>query len=372
MDKKRALLLGGTGAMGVRLQALLADRFAVTVTSRSERESTAAVTFVKGNAKDTRFLKEILAEKWDVIVDFMVYSTGQFQKRVELFLNATDQYVYFSSARVFADAGENRICEESPRLLDTVDDQDYLATDEYALAKARQEDILTGSGRTNWTIVRPTLTYNTSKLQLGAYEKENWLYRALKGRSIVFSKDLLDITSTMSHGDDVAQGVAALAGRPEALGQSYNIMGVKTITWAEVLGVYLDVLEKHLGKRPNVVITERCTNLQLPSAQYKLKYGRYFHRYYDSSKIGSFVDNTQWVAAREGLAQCLTDFLAAPRFGKPDWRKEALIDRAAKEKTPLSEIKGSYNRFTYICYKYNLRWLHALAEKAINGIKKHR
>lgn len=369
MDKKRALLLGGTGAMGVRLQTLLADRFAVTVTSRSKRESTAAVTFVQGNAKNIGFLKEILTEKWDVIVDFMVYSTDQFQKRVELFLDATDQYVYFSSARVFADAGEDRISEESPRLLDTLDDPDYLATDEYALAKARQEDILTGSGRTNWTIVRPTLTYNTSKLQLGAYEKENWLYRALHGRSIVFSKELLDITSTLSHGDDVAQGVATLAGRSEALGQAYNIMGVKTVKWSEVLEVYLDVLEKHLGKRPNVVFTEQCTNLQLPGTIYKLKYGRYFHRYYDSSKIASLVDNTRWTEPREGLEQCLTAFLENPRFGKPDWRKEALIDRAAKEKTPLSEIKGSYNRFTYICFKYNLRWLHALAEKTIKILK---
>ena len=371
MNKKRALLLGGTGAMGVRLQALLADRFTVTVTSRSDRESTATVTFVKGNAKDTGFLKEILTEKWDVIIDFMVYSTEEFQKRIHSFLDATDQYVYFSSARVFADLGEDRICEESPRLLDTVDDEDYLATDEYALAKARQEDILTGSGRKNWTIVRPTLTYNTTKLQLGAYEKENWLYRALQGRSIVFSKDLLDVTSTMSHGDDVAQGIAALAGKPEALGQTYNIMGVKTVKWSEVLGVYLDVLEKHLGKRPNVVITEQCTNLQIPSAKYKLQYGRFFHRYYDSSKIGSLVDNTQWVAAQEGLERCLSEFLETPRFGTVDWRKEALIDRAAKEKTPLSEIKGSYHKFTYICYKYNMRWLHDLSKKAIKMIKKH-
>lgn len=371
MDKKRALLLGGTGAMGVRLQGLISDRFDVTVTSRKERKSTAAVTFVKGNAKDISFLKDILAKKWDVVIDFMVYSTPEFCKRMELFLDATDQYIYFSSARVFADAGKTLITESSPRLLDTVKDEEYLATDEYALAKARQEDMLTGSGRTNWTIVRPTLTYNTSKMQLGAYEKENWLYRALHNRSIVFSEDMLNVACNMSFGDDVAEGIAALVGRADALAQAYNIMGEKSVRWSEVLDVYLRTLEKRTGKRPNVILTEKCTNLKIPNSQYKLKYGRYFHRYFDSTKIKGFVDNRRWVSAQEGLTSCLDAFLDAPRFGKINWKKEALIDIAAKERTPLSEIKGNYNRFTYLCYRYNMQALHAFAEKAIK-IKKHR
>lgn len=372
MDKKRALLLGGTGAMGVCLQTLLADRFDVTVTTRKKRESTATATFVTGNAKDIDFLQDILKEKWDAILDFMVYSTEEFRKRIHLFLDATDQYVFFSSARVFADAGQTPITEDSPRLLDTIKDNAYLATDEYALAKARQEDMLCNCGKNNWTIVRPTLTYNRNKLQLGAYEKENWLYRVVHGRSLVFSNDMLHVTCTMSHGDDVAKGIASITGNPEALGQAYNIMAPESITWSEVLEVYLQVLERRMGNRPNVVMTEKCTNLKISGSKYKLKYGRYFNRYYDSSKIRHVVDNTNWVTANEGLASCLNEFLSSPVFGKIDWRKEALIDRAAKERTPLSEIKGNYNKFTYICYRYKLQSLYALVEKIIKVRKKRK
>ena len=84
-------------------------------------------------------------------------------------------------------ANENgRITEKSKRLLDVCTDEEYLKTDEYALTKVRQENILLSSGKKNWTIIRPYITYNVERLQLGVYEKENWLYRALHGRSIVF------------------------------------------------------------------------------------------------------------------------------------------------------------------------------------------
>lgn len=64
------------------------------------------------------------------------------------------------------------ITEESPRLLNTVDDQGCLATDEYALSKARCEDMLFGGGRSNWTIIRLAITYDgvVGRLQLGVYE----------------------------------------------------------------------------------------------------------------------------------------------------------------------------------------------------------
>lgn len=60
------------------------------------------------------------------------------------------------------------------------------------MAKARQEDILYQSGFSNYTIVRPSVTYNTYRLQLGALEKENWLYRALKV-DVLFFQMILQI-----------------------------------------------------------------------------------------------------------------------------------------------------------------------------------
>lgn len=51
-----------------------------------------------------------------------------------------------SSSRVYADS-QTPITENSPRLLDVYKEEEYLKTDEYALSKARQEDILHRSGK---------------------------------------------------------------------------------------------------------------------------------------------------------------------------------------------------------------------------------
>ena len=71
-------------------------------------------------------------------------------------------------------ADSTPITEETPRLLDVCKDADYLKTDEYALAKAREENILFCSGKKKRTIIHPYITYNTERLQLGAIEKDIW------------------------------------------------------------------------------------------------------------------------------------------------------------------------------------------------------
>ena len=179
------LILGGTGAMGAHVIELLKKKgYDITVTSRKARASGNSVTYIQGNAKDNAFIDNICKQHWDCIIDFMVYSTELLKSRIDMLLNATDQYVFISSARVYADSSE-RLTEESPRLLEMCTDKEYLATDEYALAKAKEENILFSASKNNWTIVRPSLTYSETRLQLGVYEKENWLYRALHGLSLI-------------------------------------------------------------------------------------------------------------------------------------------------------------------------------------------
>lgn len=251
---KEVLILGGTGAMGVHLVRILAERGdKVSVTTRYPRQSSANIEYVQGNAKEDSFLVPLLSRKWDAIVDFMVYTTSVFEQRAPKFLGATDQYIFLSSARVYANSSP-LISEESSRLLDSSEDAKFLATDEYSLAKARQENTLHKSGSKRWTIIRPYITYSEQRLQLGALEKEGWLYRALKGRTIVFSEDIVSKLTTLTYGLDVAGAMAAIIGEPRAMGEAYHITQREAATWRQVLNVYLAALERHLGKRPKVLL----------------------------------------------------------------------------------------------------------------------
>lgn len=348
----RILLLGGTGAMGDSLTRILAEKGEkVTVTTRSPKKSSDNVNYVIGNAHDDIFLIPLLSRGWDVIVDFMAYHTVEFGIRVPRLLAATKQYIFISSARVYADS-KMPITEDSPLLLDVTKNAKYLLTDEYALAKARQENILRKSESANWTIIRPYITYSESRLQLGVLEKEGWLYRAVQGRSIVFSNDIANHITTLTYGYDVASGIAATIGTEKALGEAFHIVTSENIYWNEVLNIYVDTIEQKTGRRPRVKMIDTSVYLWIKNAQYQVRYDRYFDRKFDNSKILSLVPDLQFCSPYEGLKHCLDTFLDKPIFRPLGFGTEALHDKAAGEHTPLSQIVPSMQKLKYLFCRY--------------------
>lgn len=346
------LILGGTGAMGAPLVQLLGKDNRVAVTSRSKKQSKVNITYIQGNAKEDMFIKGLLRGNYEVIIDFMIYGTEQFKERLNLFLDNCKQYFYFSSSRVYADSNGQPITEDSPRLLDICTDEEYLKTDEYALAKAREEDLLRNSGSNNWTIIRPYITYNAYRLQLGVYEKENWLYRALKGRTIVLPKDIADSITSLTYGLDVAKAICKLIGNEQALGQAFHIVTKQSATWKEILDIYVDVIERETGKRPKVKFVDNSEYLQTIWNKYQIKYDRLFDRKFDSSKLTTVTGFDDFTEFKQGLTVCLKDFLKNPQWRAINWKFEAWADKQAGERTKLKEIKGIKTKVKYLIWRY--------------------
>lgn len=348
----RVLVLGGTGAMGVHLVQLLSNSsIESVVTSRKKRQSEGNIKYLQGDAHDLHFLQSVLTERWDAIVDFMVYNTENFEESVKIILKFTNQYIFLSSARVYANK-ENPIVETSPRLLDVSMDNEFLNTEEYSLAKARQEDILYNLVNKNWTIIRPYITYSENRLQLGVLEKEEWLYRALMGRTIVFSEDINTKLSTLTYGLDVAKGIMATIGRVQALGQAFHITTNESITWEGVLTVYLQILEKHLGYRPKVLLTNSKQFFKTHPAKYQIDYDRLFNRQFNNAAIAEFIDVNNFKSTECGLKECLENFIVNGRFENINWQMEAIKDRQTCEKTPLKEIDGMIPKIKYLIFRY--------------------
>lgn len=335
--------------MGTHLVDLLSQQgHEVTVTSRTRSDTAGHVHYLKGDAHDSYFLNPILArEQWSAIVDFMVYSTPAFEARAQSLLDATDQYVFLSSSRVYAQSS-TPLTEDSPRLLDVSTDQAYLATDEYALSKARQENILLASGHSNWTIVRPYITFSSDRLQLGVLEKEDWLFRALKDRAIFFSKDINTRLTTLTYGEDVAKGMLSLIGHSDALGQAFHITSPTPHRWSDVLVTYLDTLQTHNSVRPKVVLADLDVFMKAHPAKYQITYDRLYDRVFNNAKIGRFIDITQFKDPLLSLESCLETFLENPRFKYISARHEALKDFATREWTPHSQIPSLKQKLRYI------------------------
>ncbi len=338
--------------MGSHLGEILSsNKQNVVITTRANRKSSEFLKYRQGDAKNIDFLNTLLEEKWDVIVDFMIYNETELEGRIEKLLNSTSQYMFLSSSRVYDNSAEF-IKEDTTRLHDTCKDKEYLVTSEYALTKARQEDILKSSSKKNWTIIRPYITYSEIRLQLGTLEKENWLYRALKGRTIVFSKDIKEHLSTLTYGFDVATTMVKLMNNPSALGQAYHITSNNSYKWEELLEIYLEVIKEEIGEKPKVLFQNLTDFYTWNPGKYQIIYDRLYDRKFDNTKINEFVNTSEFIDAKEGLKKCLKKFLQNPKFNSISWRMEAKRDRFTKETTPFNEINGIKNRLKYLLFRY--------------------
>lgn len=353
MINKNVLILGGTGAMGRPLQDILIKKgFDVSVTSRSKHESS-NVTYYQGDAHDTEFLKKVLySQNFCAVIDFMTYSSAEFENIVDIILPNTSQYIFMSSARVYAES-ESLITEKSPRILDVCSDITYLKTDEYALKKAREEDVLIARKEHNWTIIRPSITYNDERLQMPVAEKEDWLYRVLEGRSIVFPRDLINTRTTMSYGKDVAKAIGELVDNEKAFGQIIHVAGAKSITWGDVLDIYIKALKPILGNI-NVVYVDDVKKLSVPlGKEYQVKYARAINREFDNTKLFSIIGKMNFISAEEGLTKCVKAFVEGQyKFKTISWKNEALMDRLSNEKTPLKAFPKIKWKIMYLVARY--------------------
>lgn len=350
----RVLVLGGTGAMGKPLIEMLSERGEeVFITSRRDYESKGNIHYIRGDAHDSYFIQKELSKKYDAIVDFMIYSTEEFRARSKIYLGSTDQYIFLSSARVYADS-KDPITEKSPRLLDVCKDIGYLKTDEYALAKARSENILFDSNGDNWTIIRPYITYNVERLQLGAIEKDVWLYRALNSRSVPLPQDVAQHQTTMTYGGDVAQAIDALVGNKRAYGEVFNLTGTQHMKWSDVWEIYSRVLVEYAGIKLKLYQPDDSSGIwKVMGNEYQVCYDRMFDRIFDNSKLLSICPDLNFVTMEEGLTMCLHNFIE-----KPTWNSvfgcgaEAYLNKQTGEKMKLSELGGIATKFRYLGYRW--------------------
>lgn len=339
-NKRKILLLGGTGAMGVYLAPeLLNSGYQVYVTSRSEHISNERdLIYIKGDAKDINFLHKLLDQKFDAIVDFMVYNTEEFRERYIKLLSSTSHYLFLSSYRVYGDNHGKPITEESPRLLDSVDDQEYLATDEYGLTKARQENILRESGYKNWTILRPAITYSKERFQLGTMEAHEFLQRALKGKSIIFPKQMLSKQATMSWAGDVARLISRMVMKSEAMCEAFTVSTSEHHTWREIVDYYTDILNVHIK------IVDLSVYQDIIGRPYQIKYDRMFDRIIDNSKALAVAEMNQedFMPLKDGLRIELANFAKNPVYRGYNATREQKMDKVVD--SSISQYIYSFKR----------------------------
>lgn len=286
---KKVLALGGTGAMGTYLvPKLVEDGYTVDVVSLDDMTSdNPRLRYIKANVKDTAVLSELLYKRYDGIVDFMIYPTGEIPVYLPLMLQNTEHYIYLSSYRVFADE-EHPIVESSPWLLDVSKDEEYVRSDDYGIYKARGEDFLRQSRFRNWTILRPAITYSRKRCQLITLERFHLLPYIRSGKPVPLFDKALTVQGTMSWAGDVAEMQRRLLFNEKAICEDFNVTTSEHHSWGEIAEYYKDLFglnyqpvdeETYFLARADYNETSR------QALKWQLWYDRMFNRIMDNSKV---------------------------------------------------------------------------------------
>lgn len=292
---KKVLVIGATGAMGVYLVPEL-------IRLGYQVDAAALDGPIQANCKDVEVLEGLLKKGYDAVIDFMVYySEEEFAKYYRRFLEQTDQYIFLSTYRVYADLC-HPITEESPRIYDVTTDQALLQSGDYCIYKAQEEEMLKASGHRNWTILRPAITYSKRRFQLTTLEADTVVYRMRQGKTLVLPEEAMDKDATMTWAGDVAKMIGALVLNEKAYGEVYTVATAEHHTWREIAEMYREIG----GLEYVTVSTEDFLDIVNPGnihSRQQLIYDRLYDRSVDNSKILeiSGLKQSELMELKEGL-----------------------------------------------------------------------
>lgn len=332
---KRVLVLGSTGAMGQFLVPYLLE-LGCDVTGVSlddETPKSDRMTCVKGDAFDLAFLTPLLRQQFDGVVNFMEYGKQPFSDYMPLFLDNTGHYIHLSSCRVYADE-EVPVRETSPRLLDVSTDAALLASNDYCIRKAKDEDRLMASGYDNFTIVRPATTFSRMRFQLVTLEATNTVGRARKGKKVVLPIQAKDKPATLSWGKDVARMISRLLFNEKAKREVYNVCSAESRTWGEIAEYYraLCGLEAVWVDKEDYLRIKSPKSPEITDAtRWQLEYARLFRRVTDNSKVlaATGLRQEDCIPLYDALKMMLAEIPAGYVF--PDNKTDARMDAYLEE-----------------------------------------
>lgn len=307
---RKVLLIGGGGTLGsYTSEELLKMGCQVDIICLEELHSeTEQLTYYQAEA-DEAYLESFLHERYyDGIVNFIHYTSLEAYRPVhQLLTKKTDQLIYLSSYRIYADQ-EHPITENAPRLLEQPEYKEFLAHEDYAVPKSQIEDYLRKeSGTHNWTIVRPVISFSKRRLDLVTRSGRELLDMAKAGDVITLPKEARYLTAGLDWAGNSGKLIAHLLFKKETLGEAYTISTAQNLTWNEVADIYSELLHVKFQWIPvEEYFKENEKDQKNP---YMLKCDRLFDRKIDNRKVlaATGLCKEDFASIREGIEHELAE-----------------------------------------------------------------
>lgn len=339
---RSVLLIAGAGTLGTpAYHELIRRGYAVDVISLEDYASVnRRLSFVKARA-DLAYLTRFLdGKRYAAIVDFIhTREIDDLKKRMDLLLSHTDQFVYLSSYRTYADSAAV-ITEGSPQWLEHPANDRMLAEDDYAIPKAQGERYLTAQPQRNWTIIRPLISFSHFRLDLVTVGAYALLYRTKAGKRILLPEGCRDKLAGVGWAGNVGRQIAHLIDTRDALGEAFTLGTPEEITWGDVASYYEEFLGASFAWVPTEDYLAFATSNDYMDRQ-MIWCDRNLSRRVDLSKVlrVTGLDPKTFLSCRAAVAHELTVLSERPdlvaRFDTPraraiDARTDAYFARGAR------------------------------------------
>jgi nucleoside-diphosphate-sugar epimerase len=222
------LFIGGTGiisAASVRRAIELGHQ--VTVLNRGRSSSRPIPDETEVLHADIRQPDEVSAvlgdRSFDAVIDFYAFTPEHIDTDARLFTGRTGQYVFISSASAY---------QTPPGPMPVTDDMPLSNPFwQYSRDKIACEERVRALDGLDWTIVRPSHTYDRTSLPI----EGGWtaIDRMRRGLPVAVHGDGTSLW-TITHTDDFAVGFVGLLGNPAAYGEAFHITNEFPYSWNHI------------------------------------------------------------------------------------------------------------------------------------------
>ncbi|MFF6981378.1 NAD-dependent epimerase/dehydratase family protein [Streptomyces sp. NPDC008343] len=327
---RRVLFIGGTGvissACAGRAAELGADLHLLNRSVSAARPVPDGATVITADVRDGDQVREALqGREFDVVVDFLGFTTEQVAQSVGLFGGRTGQYMFIGTAAAYHRPPARVPVPETARLHNphSAYARNKIACEEL-LARAREEQGFPV------TVVRPSHTYDRTAVPFDG----GWtaVERMRQGKEVMVHGDGTSLW-TLTHHTDFALGFTGLIGHPGALGETFHITGDEVLSWDAIYRIMAGaagVDEPRLVHVPSDAIAAAD-----PAWGEELLGDKAHSMVFDNAKIRRLVPEfTSSVPFAQGAREIVAWHDEDPARRVVDARREALMERLIEAHRP--------------------------------------
>ncbi len=226
------LFIGGTGNISADcVECLEARGHRITILSRGRRPAPPQFRAIIADCKNPEAMKTAVRRvEVEVVINFLGYDLPEAQLDYELFEGRIRQYMFISSATVYAKPPPKLPLTEASPLGNPWWDyaQKKLACEQWFIERWRENGFPV-------TIVRPSHTYSKRWVPNPVSSSSYSFARRLEQGKPVFVPDDGQNPWTLTAASDFAVGLGGLVGNAKAIGEAFHITSDEVLSWNQIV-----------------------------------------------------------------------------------------------------------------------------------------